>query len=76
MTAINDAWLEYLVIVVRGHDLSDEDQIRFAGYFGPIGDYLRPGTLRSSVMKERHRSVMYVSNIVENGEPIGTLVKA
>ena len=73
VTAINDAWLEHLVIVFRGQDLSDEDQVRFGGYFGPVGDYLRPDTLRSEVMKERHRSVMFVSNIVENGEPIGTL---
>ncbi|MDA1324472.1 MAG: TauD/TfdA family dioxygenase [Proteobacteria bacterium] len=71
--AINEAWLEHLVIVIRGQILSDEDQVRFGGYFGPIGDYLRPGTLRSTAMKERHRSVMFVSNIVENGEPIGTL---
>jgi taurine dioxygenase len=73
VTAMNKAWLEHLVIVIRGQQLSDEDQVRFGGYFGPIGDYLRPGSLRSDAMKERHRSVMFVSNIVENGEPIGTL---
>ena len=73
VAAINEAWLEHLVIVIRGQDLSDDDQIRFGGYFGPIGDYLRPGTLRSGAMKERHPSVMFVSNIVEKGEPIGTL---
>lgn len=73
VSTINDAWLEHLVIVIRGQELSDEDQVRFGGYFGPIGDYLRPGTLRTEAMKERHRAVMFVSNIVENGEPIGTL---
>lgn len=73
VSAVNDAWLEHLVIVFRGQDLSDEDQVRFGEYFGPVGDYLRPDTLRSEAMKERHRSVMFVSNIVENGEPIGTL---
>ena len=55
VVAINQAWLEHLVIVIRGQQLSDEDQVRFAGYFGPIGDYLRPGALRSDAMKERHR---------------------
>ena len=73
VTAINDAWLEHLVIVFRGQELSDDDQVRFGEYFGPVGDYLRPDSLRSGVMKERHRSVMFISNIVENGEPIGTL---
>ncbi len=71
--AIHQAWLDHLVIVIRGQELTDEDQIRFAGYFGPIGDYLRPGALRSKAMAGRHKAVMFVSNIVENGEPIGTL---
>jgi len=71
--AINDAWLEHLVIVFRGQRLSDEDQVRFGEYFGPVGDYLRPDSLRTEAMKDRHRSVMFVSNIKENGIPIGTL---
>ena len=75
VTAINKAWLEHLVIVIRGQQLSDEDQVRFGSYFGPIGDYLRPGTLRSEAMKARHRSVMFVSNIVENGSAIPASIR-
>lgn len=71
--AIHRAWLDHLVIVIRGQELSDEDQIRFGAYFGPIGDYLRPGALRTKAMVERHKAVMFVSNIVENGQPIGAL---
>ncbi|MBK20099.1 MAG: taurine catabolism dioxygenase TauD [Rhodospirillaceae bacterium] len=70
---INQAWLDHCVIVFRGQKLADIDQVNFAEAFGPVGDYLRPNTLRSGAMKERHRAVMFVSNIVENGEPIGTL---
>lgn len=70
---IYQAWLDHLVIFFRGQDLSDEDQIRFAEAFGPVGDYMRPNTLRSDAMAERHRAVMFVSNIKENGEPIGAL---
>jgi taurine dioxygenase len=73
VAAINEAWLEHLVIVIRGQDLDDEDQVRFGGYFGPVGDYLRPDSLRTPAMKDRHRSVMFVSNIKEDGVPIGTL---
>jgi len=73
VAAIHRAWLDHLVIVIRGQTLSDEDQIRFAEYFGPVGDYLRPGALRTKAMSERHKAVMFVSNIVENGEPIGAL---
>jgi taurine dioxygenase len=70
---INRAWLDHCVIVVRGQELADIDQVNFAEAFGPVGDYLRPDTLRNDAMKERHRSVMFVSNIVEDGEPIGSL---
>jgi taurine dioxygenase len=73
VTELYRAWLEHLVVVIRGQDLTDDDQVRFAGYFGPVGDYLRPGTLRSEAMAKRHNSVMFVSNIRENGEPIGAL---
>ncbi len=71
--AINRAWLDHLVILVRGQQLSEEDHLRFAGYFGPAGDYQRPNTLRSNAMLERNRAIMFVSNIVENGEHIGAL---
>ncbi len=70
---INQAWLEYCVIVIRDQNLSDIDQVNFAEAFGPVGDYLRPDTLRNRAMKDRHRAVMFVSNIVEDGEAIGTL---
>jgi len=71
--AINRAWLDHLVILVRGQTLSEDDHLRFAGYFGPAGDYQRPDTLKSKAMVERNRAIMFVSNIVENGEPIGAL---
>jgi len=70
---VNSSWLEYCVIVIRGQDLSDIDQVKFAEAFGPVGNYLRPDTLKNDAMKERHKAVMFVSNIIENGEPIGTL---
>ena len=70
---INRAWLDHCVVVVRGQELAEIDHVNFAGAFGPVGYNLRPDTLRNDAMKERHPSVVFVSNIVENGEPIGTL---
>ncbi len=70
---VNRSWLEHCVIVIRGQELSDIDQVKFAEAFGPVGNYLRPDTLRNDAMRERHEAVMFVSNIIENGEPIGTL---
>ena len=70
---INTAWLEHCVVLIRGQNPTGEQQINFCGAFGTVGDYLRPGSLRSQKMNERHRAVMFVSNILKNGEPIGTL---
>jgi len=71
--ALYDAWLDHLVIYFRGQDLSEDDHLRFTEYFGAPGDYMRPGTLRTDSMKDRHRAVMFISNIRENGERIGAL---
>lgn len=71
--AINDAWLEHLVIYFRDQTLEEEDHLRFTEYFGQAGDYMRPGALRTDSMKDRHKAIMFVSNIRENGEPIGAL---
>ena len=32
---VQDAWNRHLVLVFRGQTLSEADQQRFAGYFGP-----------------------------------------
>lgn len=73
VAAIHAAWLDHLVIYFRGQELDEEDHLRFTEYFGQAGDYMRPGTLRTDSMKDRHKAVMFVSNIRENGEPIGAL---
>ena len=63
------AWLEHLVIVVRGQTISDEDQIRFAGYFGTVGAYHRPKAMQHA--KHASNTIMLISNIREDGAPIG-----
>ena len=35
--AIKDAWDRYLVLVFRGQKLSQDEQLRFAAYFGDLG---------------------------------------
>src|SRR5215475_10915349 len=46
--AIKDAWGRHLVLVFRGQTLSQEDQLRFAAYFGELGDRRKaPDQLRS-----------------------------
>ena len=70
---IYNAWLEHLVVFFRGQNLEEKDHLRFTEYFGSAGDYMRPSSLRNDIMKDRHNAVMFVSNIRENGQPIGAL---
>jgi taurine dioxygenase len=71
--AIYDAWLAHQVIVFRDQTMSDEDHIRFGNHMGKVGEYKRPKTMRSKALADYHESVMLVSNIREDGEPIGAL---
>jgi taurine dioxygenase len=61
---IRDAWHRNLVILLRGQELSEEDQVRFAEKFGP------PAVIHTV---RNHPAVMLISNIREDGKPIGAL---
>ena len=69
VSAIHKAWLDHQVIVFRGQDLTPADQKRACGQFGEIGAYNRP----KSRQHPKHASdeIMLVSNVREDGEPIG-----
>ena len=67
---IRNVWHENLVIVVRDQDLSDLDQIRFVEYLGTVGEYMRPRDLRE---RDYHPAVMMVTNIREDGKPVGAI---
>jgi taurine dioxygenase len=72
--AIKEAWDKHLVLVFRGQQLSQEDQLRFASYFGDLGSRKKaPDALRSRAegSQQDHEKVLLVSNIKENGVPIG-----
>ena len=63
--ALRKAWLEHQVLVFRDQKLTDDDQVRFARYFGtPVG---------SRSMQQANPHVMLISNIRENGKVIGQL---
>jgi taurine dioxygenase len=74
VAAIKDAWNKHLVLVFRGQTLSQEDQLRFAGYFGPLGDRkVAPEPLRGRAegIYQTHEKVLLVTNIRVDGQPIG-----
>ena len=76
--AIKDAWGKHLVLVFRGQKVSQDDQLRFATYFGDLGlrkkapEQLRSrteGTVQDS--NKDSDKVLLVTNIKVDGKPIG-----
>jgi len=71
---IVDAWHRHLVLLFRDQTLSEENQIRFARYFGTLQKRTRPASARNENSIIKHPEfTMLVSNIRENGKLIGSL---
>ena len=71
---IRKAWQEHLVLVIRGQDLTLEEQLRFAGYFGKLGERRRGKTAlrkKSEGVLQTNPHTLLVSNIKVDGKPIG-----
>src|SRR5690606_4695423 len=64
--AIEEAYDRFGVIVFRGQTLTPDQQIAFSKRFGPLERFV----LQRYNLKT-HPEVFVVSNIIENGEPIG-----
>ena len=64
---LRTALLENCVLVFRDQEISDEDQVRFTGYFGTPVEHVRKQRQR------RVKEIFIVSNVTENGEPVGAL---
>jgi taurine dioxygenase len=72
--AIRDAWNRHLVLVFRGQTISQDDQLRFASYFGELGDRKKaPEPLRSRAegVQQDNQKILLVSNVKVDGKPIG-----
>jgi taurine dioxygenase len=68
--SIRDAFDRYIFVVFREQDLSEDDQLRAAGYFGKVHVRKRPVTTRDPG-GAFDTPFMLVTNIVENGKSIG-----
>lgn len=66
--ALCQAWYDHGVLLLRDQELSDEQQVAYADVFGP--QMLAHPTRR---LDGRPQSIMLISNIRENGKPIGAL---
>jgi taurine dioxygenase len=68
---IHRAWLDHLVVRFRGQRLTLEDLIAFSRRFGELDWAPVQETGRRFV--EGHPEIYVVSNVIENGVPIGSL---
>lgn len=64
---LRQALLDHCVIFFRHQQISESDQVRFTSYFGRPIEHVREQPDRP--IKE----IFYISNIQENGQPIGAL---
>ena len=71
--AIHSAWLEHIILLFRGQELSQAELLRFSGFIGKVGAVSRPKEFRPSGYADLLENIMLISNIRENGEPIGAL---
>ena len=65
------AWLRYSVLLFRGQKLTDEDLVTFSKKFGEL-DWA-PIQESGRRFVEGHPEIYVVSNVMENGAPIGSL---
>ena len=70
---LKQAWLDHIVILFRDQSLSQEDLLRATAYFGRPGKPSRPPKYFPPGYKSMLPGIMLISNIRENGEPIGAL---
>lgn len=71
LDAIQRAWLENCLIVVRNQQLDDGDLVRFSRYFGELT--MGPNMAWQPKEGREHPEIFVISNVVENGQPIGFL---
>jgi taurine dioxygenase len=69
--AIHRAWLDHLVLLIRGQELNDVDLIAFSRRFGDLD--LAPIQENGRRFVEGYPEIYVVSNVIENGVAIGSL---
>lgn len=68
---IYQIWMDYQVLIFPDQTLTEEDQVRFTLNFGEMPRRKRHDTRPNTDALDR--SIMLVTNVRENGKPIGSL---
>jgi taurine dioxygenase len=66
-------WLQHLVLLFRDQKLGQADLLRVTEYFGKVAKLTRPKEYQPAGFKDLLDGIMLISNIRENGIPIGSL---
>lgn len=66
-------FVDHCVVVFRDQRLDQADLVRATSQFGQCGEYDRPKEFHTSGQKKVLPQIMLITNIRENGEPIGSL---
>lgn len=69
--AVYQAWLDHSVLLFRGQSITDDDLIAFSRRFGGLD--LAPIQETGRRFVEGHPEIYVVSNVKQNGVPIGSL---
>lgn len=71
--ALHQAWLDHIVLIFRDQHLTQEQHMEATKIFGEPGHVGRPPKHFPEGFKRVLPGIMFISNIRENGEPIGAL---
>ena len=72
---VKTEWHQHLVLLFREQKLTEDEQIRFARYFGALQQRPRPKEMRGNAESDLKypEATTLISNIRKNGELIGSL---
>lgn len=68
---VHDAWMKHLVLRFRGQNLSKDQLLDFSRRFGELDK--APINVRGKPWIEGYPEMAVMSNILQNGEPVGSL---
>jgi taurine dioxygenase len=72
---IMDTWHQHTVLVFRDQNLSEDDQRRFASYFGPVAKRVPPraGAAGADTLLDWDDMLLVTDNVDATGKPMGAL---
>ena len=73
INAINQIWFDNIILLFRGQNLSAKRQTEVTEWFGKLAPIARPKDTFPKGYAALPDGVMLITNVRENGEPIGAL---